>query len=228
MDFNFISKAFLATLGGVPVTLLIMVVSILLSFFPALFLALGQIYKVKGVRSFSVVYLAFIRATPPILLILFFYSLFPSLLISFFKSIGSHFNVFEINPIYYAFIIFSLMTTGSLAEILRSAILTVDKGQLEAAQAIGLTNRQAYIRIVFPQALRSALPNLCNLVINLVKGTSLVFVMTIKDITAIAKVEASYGYQYFESYLVIFILYIVICGVIQWGFNRLEKRLTLA
>ena len=228
MDFNFISKTFLATLGGVPVTLLIMVVSILLSFFPALFLALGQIYKVKGVRSFSVVYLAFIRATPPILLILFFYSLFPSLLNSFFKSIGSHFNVFEINPIYYAFIIFSLMTTGSLAEILRSAILTVDKGQLEAAQAIGLANRQAYIRIVFPQALRSALPNLCNLVINLVKGTSLVFVMTIKDITAIAKVEASYGYQYFESYLVIFILYIVICGVIQWGFNRLEKRLTLA
>ena len=228
MDFNFISKAFLATLGGVPVTLLIMVVSILLSFFPALFLALGQIYKVKGVRSFSVIYLAFIRATPPILLILFFYSLFPSLLNSFFKSIGSHFNVFEINPIYYAFIIFSLMTTGSLAEILRSAILTVDKGQLEAAQAIGLTNRQAYIRIVFPQALRSALPNLWNLVINLVKGTSLVFVMTIKDITAIAKVEASYGYQYFESYLVIFILYIVICGVIQWGFNRLEKRLTLA
>ena len=228
MDFNFISKTFLATLGGVPVTLLIMVVSILLSFFPALFLALGQIYMVKGVRSFSVVYLAFIRATPPILLILFFYSLFPSLLNSFFKSIGSHFNVFEINPIYYAFIIFSLMTTGSLAEILRSAILTVDKGQLEAAQAIGLTNRQAYIRIVFPQALRAALPNLCNLVINLVKGTSLVFVMTIKDITAIAKVEASYGYQYFESYLVIFILYIVICGVIQWGFNRLEKRLTLA
>ena len=228
MDFNFISKTFLATLGGVPVTLLIMVVSILLSFFPALFLALGQIYKVKGVRSFSVVYLAFIRATPPILLILFFYSLFPSLLNSFFKSIGSHFNVFEINPIYYAFIIFSLMTTGSLAEILRSAILTVDKGQLEAAQAIGLTTRQAYIRIVFPQALRAALPNLCNLVINLVKGTSLVFVMTIKDITAIAKVEASYGYQYFESYLVIFILYIVICGLIQWGFNLLEKRLTLA
>lgn len=228
MDFNFISKTFLATLGGVPVTLLIMVVSILLSFFPALFLALGQIYKVKGVRSFSVVYLAFIRATPPILLILFFYSLFPSLLNSFFKSMGSHFNVFEINPIYYAFIIFSLMTTGSLAEILRSAILTVDKGQLEAAQAIGLTSRQAYIRIVFPQALRAALPNLCNLVINLVKGTSLVFVMTIKDITAIAKVEASYGYQYFESYLVIFILYIVICGLIQWGFNLLEKRLTLA
>ena len=191
MDLDYIAKTFLETLKGVPTALIIMIIAMVLSFVPALFLALGQIYKVKGVRTFSLVYLAFIRATPPILLILFFYS---------------------------------LMTTGSLSEILRSAILTVDKGQLEAAQAIGLTTSQAYVRIVFPQALRSALPNLANLVINIVKGTSLVFVMTIKDITAIARVEASYGYQYFESYFVIFLQYILICGLIQWGFSLLEKR----
>ena len=224
MDLDYIAKTFLETLKGVPTTLIIMIVAVVLSFLPALFLALGQIYKVKGVRTFSLVYLAFIRATPPILLILFFYSLFPSLLNQFLKSIGSDVDIFKLNPIYYAFIIYSLMTTGSLSEILRSAILTVDKGQLEAAQAIGLSTRQAYVRIVFPQALRSALPNLANLVINIVKGTSLVFVMTIKDITAIARVEASYGYQYFESYFVIFLQYILICGLIQWGFSLLEKR----
>ena len=224
MDLDYIAKTFLETLKGVPTTLIIMIVAMILSFLPALFLALGQIYKVKGVRTFSLVYLAFIRATPPILLILFFYSLFPSLLNQFLKSIGSNVDIFKLNPIYYAFIIYSLMTTGSLSEILRSAILTVDKGQLEAAQAIGLTSSQAYVRIVFPQALRSALPNLANLVINIVKGTSLVFVMTIKDITAIARVEASYGYQYFESYFVIFLQYIIICGLIQWGFSLLEKR----
>lgn len=224
MDLDYIAKTFLETLKGVPTTLIIMIVAMVLSFGPALFLALGQIYKVKGVRTFSLVYLAFIRATPPILLILFFYSLFPSLLNQFLKSIGSNVDIFKLNPIYYAFIIYSLMTTGSLSEILRSAILTVDKGQLEAAQAIGLSNSQAYVRIVFPQALRSALPNLANLVINIVKGTSLVFVMTIKDITAIARVEASYGYQYFESYFVIFLQYILICGLIQWGFSLLEKR----
>ena len=224
MDLDYIAKTFLETLKGVPTTLIIMIVAMVLSFVPALFLALGQIYKVKGVRTFSLVYLAFIRATPPILLILFFYSLFPSLLNQFLKSIGSDVDIFKLNPIYYAFIIYSLMTTGSLSEILRSAILTVDKGQLEAAQAIGLTSSQAYVRIVFPQALRSALPNLANLVINIVKGTSLVFVMTIKDITAIARVEASYGYQYFESYFVIFLQYIIICGLIQWGFSLLEKR----
>ncbi len=228
MDLNYIVNTFLITLKGIPVTLIIMVVAILLSFIPALLLALGQIYKVRGVRTFSVVYLAFIRATPPILLILFFYSLFPSLLNQIFKSLGSQVDVFKFNPLYYAFIIYSLMTTGSLSEILRSAILTVDKGQLEAAQAIGLTNFQAYRRIVFPQALRSALPNLANLVINLVKGTSLVFVMTVKDITALAKIEASHSYQYSESYLVIFVIYLIICGLIQWIFRGLEKRYALA
>ncbi|WP_312951866.1 amino acid ABC transporter permease [Streptococcus parasuis] len=225
MDIQYIISTFLKTLAGVPVTLGIMLVSIILSFFPALFLALGRHYKVKGVTSFSIIYLAFIRSTPQILLILFFYSLFPSLLNNLFKETGI--NVFNIPPIAYAFVIFSLMTIGSLSEIIRSAILTVDKGQLEAAQAIGLTNSQAYIRIVFPQALHSALPNLCNLVINLVKGTSLVFVMTVKDITAIAKVEAAYGYQYFESYLVIFLMYILICGLIQFLFNKLENYVKL-
>lgn len=225
MDIQYIISTFLKTLAGVPVTLGIMLVSIILSFFPAFFLALGRHYKVKGVTSFSIIYLAFIRSTPQILLILFFYSLFPSLLNNLFKGTGI--NVFNIPPIAYAFVIFSLMTIGSLSEIIRSAILTVDKGQLEAAQAIGLTNSQAYIRIVFPQALRSALPNLCNLVINLVKGTSLVFVMTVKDITAIAKVEAAYGYQYFESYLVIFLMYILICGLIQFLFNKLENYVKL-
>ncbi|WP_455679764.1 amino acid ABC transporter permease [Streptococcus sp.] len=222
MDFSYIVETFVKALAGIPVTLDIMVVSILLSFFPALLLALGRIYKVKGVTTFSVIYLAFIRSTPAILLILFFYSLFPSLLNQFLKALGI--NIFELNPIYYAYVIFGLMTTGSLSEIIRSAILTVNKGQLEAALAIGLTTKQAYLRIVFPQAIRQALPNLCNLVINLVKGTSLVFVMTVKDITAIAKVEAAYGYHYFESYFVIFIIYIVICGVIQYIFKILEKQ----
>lgn len=219
---DYILQTFFKTLAGVPVTLAIVLVSFLLSFLPALFLALGRIYKIPGVTSFSIVYLALIRSTPPILLILFFYSLLPSLLNLLLKS--SHINVFEINPLYYAFLIFSLMTTGSLSEIFRSAITAIDKGQLEAAQAIGLTNSQAYLRIVLPQALKIALPNLCNLFINLVKGTSLVFVMTVKDITAIAKIEAAHAYQYFESYLVIFFIYIIICGSIQWLFSQLERH----
>ena len=82
----------------------------------------------------------------------------------------------------------------------------------------------------FPGKFPPFFPNIFNitqiiLVINIVKGTSLVFVMTIKDITAIARVEAAYGYQYFESYFVIFILYLIICGIIQVLFNFGERKL---
>ena len=70
----------------------------------------------------------------------------------------------------------------------------------------------------------SALPNLCNLVINLIKNSSLAFLMTVKDITAVAKIEASYGFNYIEAYLDIFVIYILICSVIQFLFRFIEKR----
>lgn len=224
MNWTFILETFLLTLRGVPITLLIASVSIILSFGPAMLLALGRIHKVKGVTTLSIIYLAFVRATPPILLILFFYSLLPSLLNRLLTTFNSSINIFEVSPLFYAFIIFGFLTTGSLSEIFRSALLTVNKQQLEAGQSVGLTIFQTYRRIVFPQALIVALPNLSNLTINLVKGTSLVFIMTIKDITAIAKVQAAHGYQYFEAYLVIFIVYLLLCGILQVIFLFLGRR----
>lgn len=225
MNWTFILETFVLTLRGVPVTLLIAGVSILLSIGPAILLALGRIHKIKGVTTFSIIYLAFIRATPPILLILFFYSLLPSLLNRLLTTFNSSFNIFELSPLYYAFIIFGFLTTGSLSEVFRSALSTVNKQQLEAGHSVGLTTFQTYRRIIFPQALIAALPNLSNLTINLVKGTSLVFVMTIQDITAIAKVQAAHGYQYFEAYLVIFIVYLLLCGSLQAFFHFLGRRL---
>lgn len=224
MDTQFIIQTFFLTLKGVPVTVAIMAVSLIVAFLPALGLALGRIHQVKGVTGFAVVYLAVIRATPPILLILFFYSLFPSLLNRLFTSAGIGIDVFQLNPIWYAFAIFSLLATGSLSEVLRAALLTVDKGQLEAGRALGMTDAVVYRRVVFPQALANALPNLCNLTINLVKGTSLVFVMTVQDITAIAKIQAAYGYHYVEAYLVIFVVYLLLCGGIQLSFSLLQKH----
>ncbi|WP_207701367.1 MULTISPECIES: amino acid ABC transporter permease [Enterococcus] len=224
MDWQFIIETFFLTLRGVPTTLAIMAVAFALSFLPALLLALARIHRVKGITGFSMVYLAFVRATPPILLILFFYSLLPSVLNVFMQRIGSSVNVFDFNPIFYAFIVFGFLTTASLSEVFRSALMTVNRGQLEAGQAIGLSNFQTYRRIIFPQALVSALPNLCNLMINLVKGTSLVFVMTVQDITAIARVQAAYGYHYFEAYFVIFVVYLLLCGAIQGVFSLLQHR----
>lgn len=100
----------------------------------------------------------------------------------------------------------------------------MSSGQFGAACAVGLSPVQAYVRIVLPQAGVAALPNICNLTVNLIKGTSLAFLMTVKDITAIAKVEASYGYNYIESYIDFFIIYIIICALTQYLFRLLERR----
>lgn len=70
-----------------------------------------------------------------------------------------------------------------------------------------------------------ALPNLCNLAVKLIKNTSLAFLMTVKDITATGKIAASYGYNYIEAYIDVFIVYLVLCTSVQVLFRLAEKRL---
>ncbi len=135
--------------------------------------------------------------------------------------------MFALNPIIYAFFVFSLSTAAGLSEVFRSALLTISRGQLEASFTSGLTYWQAFRRIIIPQALVAALPNLCTATVNLIKNTSLAFMMTVKDITAVAKIEASFGYNYIESYLDIFVIYIIICSVVQGLFKVWEKSLSV-
>ncbi len=113
---------------------------------------------------------------------------------------------------------------ATLSEVFRSALLTINKGQIEAGLTSGLTFSQVYRRIIIPQALTVALPNLCTATVNLIKNTSLAFMMTVKDIMAVAKIEASFGYNYIEAYLDIFVIYIIVCSVVQYLFKVAEKR----
>lgn len=224
LNTDFMIKTFWVSLKAVPVTLEITFVSLLLAVIPAYIIARNRIKNIKIAAFLGKIFVSFMRGTPILLQILIVYSLFPSLLNGLFKVIAPKVNVFDINPIVYAFIVFSLNISAMLSEVFRSALQTVDKGQYEAALCSGMNHIQSYFRIVLPQAMVSALPNLCNLVINLIKNSSLAFLMTVKDITAVAKIEASYGFNYIEAYLDIFVIYILICSVIQFLFRFIEKR----
>jgi len=226
MRFNllFMANTFLAALKAVPITFQITITALVIAIPAGFFMALCVIYNVKVFKQLSQVYISFIRGTPIVLQILIVYSLVPSLLNSFIKNMGWNISIFDVNPIIYAFIVFALNNAAQLAEVFRSGILAVDKGQHEAAMACGLSPVRTYVNIVIPQALATALPNLCNLVITLIKNTSLAFMMTVKDITAVARIEASYTYSYVEAYLDIFVLYIIICSIVQLVFDRLERR----
>ena len=225
LDFAYLVKTFLLCVKAIPVTLEITIVSLLLAVIPALLIALCRIHHIIILEQMGRIFVSFIRGTPIVLQILIVYSIVPSLLNSFVKKAGLSINVFEINPILYAFVVFGINSTATLSEAFRSAISSVSRGQTEAALAVGETPFQAFYRIVLPQAAVSALPNLCSITVILIKNTSLAFMMTVREITAVAKIEAAYGYNYVESYIDIFIIYIAVCLAVEFLFRKFEKKL---
>ena len=205
LDFSYLVRTFWLCVKAIPVTLEITIVSLLLAVIPALVIALCRIHHIKVLEQLGRIFVSFIRGTPMVLQILIVYSIMPSLLNYFVRKTGFSINVFELNPIIYAFVVFGLNSAATLSEVFRSAISAVPRGQVEAALCAGLTPFQTFRRIVLPQAAVSALPNLCSITVILIKNTSLAFMMTVREITAVAKIEAAYGYNYVESYIDIFV-----------------------
>lgn len=225
MNLEFLYRTFFVVLRGLPTTLFLTVTALIFAAPLSVGIALARKNKTAVWDKVCAVYVSFIRGTPVILQIYVVYNLVPSIVAMLFEKWHISYPVYEVNPIVYAILIFSLSTAATMSEVIRSALATVDKGQLEAALSIGLNSRQAYLRIIFPQALVTAVPNLCTLVVNLIKSTSLAFAMTVQDITAIAKIEASSGYNYIEAYLDIFLVYLLLCASIERLFKYLEKGL---
>lgn len=225
INYEFLIKTFYLVLAAVPTTLNITVVSLIIALPFAFYLAVIRLQPSKYIRLLISSYVTFVRGTPIVLQILMIYSLLPSLLNSIAKGFALQVNIFDWNPVIYAYIVFSLNTTALLCEVFRSALGSINKGQLEAALCAGMTTVQAYRHIIIPQALVVAMPNICNIAVNLIKGTSLAFLMTVKDMTAVAKVAASYGYNYIEAYMDVFIGYIIICSIVQILFNFVESHI---
>lgn len=208
---------------AIPVTLEITFVTMIVSLILGFALSLSKIgHKRNPLVNF---YVSFVRGTPIVLQILFFYSLLPTLL-NFLLNVVLKLNVkvFDINPIFYAFAVFILNTTAVLTEVFRASLLSIGHGQMEAALAVGLTPWQAIRRIIIPQSLTSALPNICNTTINVLKSTSLAYMMTVQDIMAVAKKQAAFGYNYIEAYLVVLVWYIILCTIIQIIFRVTEAK----
>ncbi|MBL4951655.1 amino acid ABC transporter permease [Neobacillus sp. YIM B02564] len=226
MDFKFLVDTFFVALSGVPTALIITIISLLIALPLGFLLALTRINQIPVLQRFAQVYVSFIRGTPVIVQIFIVYSSVPLFLTSIFEKYHIDKNVYDINPIWYAFIVFSINTTAIMIEIFRSAISTVSKGQLEAAYSVGLTNVQALRRIIIPQVLVTALPNICTATVNLIKATSLGYAMSLQEITLRAKVAANVGYNYVEAYIDIFLVYLILCSLVEYLFKRYEKRLS--
>jgi L-cystine transport system permease protein len=226
LNYKFLFDTFFIALSGVPITLFITLIALLVALPLGFLLALTRINQIPVLKRFAQVYVSFVRGTPIIIQIFIVYSSVPLLLTSLFTKFNIGMNVYDVHPIWYAFIVFSFNTTAVLIEVFRSALSTVDKGQLEAAQSVGLTNVQAYRRIIIPQALVVAMPNICTATVNLIKATSLGYAMSLQEITLKAKVAANVGYNYVEAYIDIFLVYLLLCSVVEYAFKLYERRLS--
>ncbi|RPA12145.1 ABC transporter permease subunit [Gordonia sp. OPL2] len=187
-------------------------ISFLVGLVIALAVALARLSSNRVVSGAARFYISVIRGTPLLVqLFIIFYAL-PELGIS-------------VPPFPAAVVAFSLNVGGYAAEIIRSAILSVPKGQTEAAQTIGMDYATTMRRIVLPQAARNAVPGLSNTLISLVKDTSLASTILVTELLRVAQIAAAPTFEFFALYTTAAVYYWIVCFVLSGLQGRLENRL---
>ena len=203
-------------LRGTGITLSLSFLCVVLGLIIAVFLALGKISKIKILRGVCSAYIFFFRGTPLLMQLFFLYYTLP--LLNDFFNIKNRFIV--------ALIAFTLNVAAYLAEIIRAAIQSIDKGQLEASKALGLTYAQAMRLIIIPQAYRRMIPPICNEFVMVLKDTSLVSIISLVDLTCQTKMIASNAASAIV-YIPAMIIYLIITAIFTFVFNKLEKKLSV-
>ncbi|PJM63866.1 cysteine ABC transporter permease [Bacillus subtilis] len=202
-----------------PVTLYILTLSLLFGFVLGLFLALPRIYNMPIVNQLAKVYISFFRGTPIMVqLFIVFYGI-PALT----GLIGI--DTSKMDPFYAAVATYALSNAAAAAEIIRAGVGSVDKGQTEAAYSIGLSGSQAFRRIVLPQALVQAFPNMGNMVISSLKDTSLAFSIGVMDMSGRGQTLITSSNHSLEVYIALSIVYYAVAILFEWFFRVAEKEI---
>jgi cystine transport system permease protein len=193
-------------------TLPLTAISFVIGLVIALFVALARISRLTPLSWLARAYVSVIRGTPLLVqLFIVFYAL-------------PQFDI-VIDPFPAAVIAFSLNVGGYAAEVIRAAILSIPKGQWEAAQTIGMHYPTTLRRIILPQAARTAVPPLSNTLISLVKDTSLASTILVTELLRVAQLAAAPTFDFFALYAVAAVYYWVICELLSLAQGRLEARL---
>jgi cystine transport system permease protein len=194
--------------GTIPLTL----ISFMLGLLVALLIALMRLSPVVAIAAPARFYVSVIRGTPLLLQLFIIYYGLP--------SIGA-----TIDPFPSACLAFTLNVGGYASEVVRAAILSVPRGQWEAASTVGMNYPTALRRIILPQATRVAVPPLSNTLISLVKDTSLASTIQVTELLRKAQELAAPTYEFFTLYAVAAAYYWVICLALSFSQTRLETRL---
>ena len=221
----------LSTLSrGVQITIFVTIVSYAMACALGLLLALMQLSRSLILRQISRFSVEVIRGIPIIVLLLYVaFVLAPALVVAtnwVLEGLGlDPIRTRDFSLLWRAVIALTLAYASFLAEVFRAGLQSVDAGQIEAAEALGLSRWQRFRHIVFPQALRTILPPLGNDFVAMVKDSSLVSVLGVTDITQLGKVTAAGNFRYFETYNVVALVYLTMTIGLSLMLRRFEKRM---
>jgi cystine transport system permease protein len=191
----------------IPLTLITFALGLILAFFTAL----ARLSKFKPLAAVASFYVWIFRGTPLLVqLFILFYGL---------PSVGV-----TLNPFPAAVIGFTLNKGAYSSEIIRAAILSIPKGQWEAAYSVGMTKAQAMRRIILPQAVRVSIPPLGNSFISLVKDTSLAATITVTELFQKGQQIAAATYEPLWLYIEVAVIYLIFSTVLSYLQTKLEHR----
>lgn len=198
-------------LEGIWLTLLISMGSMLGSLVIGFFLALARTSKLPLLHLPARLYISFMRGVPILVILFLLYFALP--------VIGVEFTALQA-----ALIGFTINSAAYIAEVFRSALASVDKGQWESSTALGLTYWQTMRRIILPQSVRIAVPPLSNVYLDLIKASSLAAMITVPEIFQKARIVGAREYDLLTLLILVALIYWAICTVMTVLQNYLEKR----
>ncbi|MCM3122321.1 amino acid ABC transporter permease [Mesobacillus sp. AQ2] len=213
LDFTAILPSMPYILKGIGVTLKIVLVAGLLGFAFGIILAIFKISKFKALNWFADIYTSIFRGTPLILQLMIIYYGAPQI-------IG-----FEISSYTAAVASFSLNSAAYISEIIRAGILAVDKGQKEAAMALGVPGNRMMKDIILPQAMKNILPALMNEFITLTKESAIVTVIAVDDIMRRAYIVGGEQYRFFEPFIFAGLIYYLMVISLTFIGKLVERRM---
>ena len=199
-------------IAGLKVTLEIFAITLILSIPLGIITAMGRQSKIRIINKIISIYILIMRGTPLLLQIVFVF---------FGLSIPSIGIVIDRFPA--AILAFVLNYGAYLGEIFRAGIDSIDEGQYEAGQVLGMSSKDIFFRIVLPQAFKRVLPPITNEIVTLVKDTALVYVIGLSDLLKVGKVAANRDSSLMPL-LVIGIVYLILIGALSKVMGKVEKR----
>lgn len=185
-------------LSGLPLSLLLLVISFLTANIVGILIMMMRVSKRRIIREIARFYISFFRGVP-MLVVLFL----------------TYFGL-NMGAISAAILSFTLVPSAFLAEYYRSALKGVDKTQYESARALGMSYRVMMIYVILPQAFRIVLPSLGNVLLDMLKGTSLAAMITVSEMFMKAKIVAGASQDYMTIYIEIAIIYWLVCCGLGW------------